>query len=301
MLFLQAVKVSVNMRKDLFSFAATQMVRQPLFRKFIALGIITSIHAMTQWDDVCRDSTGTIGTRQWYPMVLCKKMPQARRSTANSAAAVEVIERVLPIGKCERVEQIKFSGFTSLLNDFSAPVSVIDAAIFPRDFSRMLKMILAIFKRIFAVAFSIVFAPPLASFIYAISTLATYLSVFTNGKTFNWNRSFANPTERLFTIPKEFYSYSRFNTARPLILFGSFFVAGFTDSGKTDFGLCFIEVIQRRGEKLKTTLTLTMRKIGIMINHSSLHIGYSPPGCANSAGFFRSPIIPPFLAEREVF
>lgn len=59
-------------------------------------------------------SAGIVKTwiTQWYPVILCKCMPQSRRSATDCTAVVPVLKTALPICSGERIGQLSFSSTT---------------------------------------------------------------------------------------------------------------------------------------------------------------------------------------------
>lgn len=107
-------KVIFNPFKDSFGFAWTELNRKPFNGISIRFVVVAAVNAVTQWNDVRRNSTGTIRRCKRYPMISGYRMPQSRLTTAHSAATIEVIEGTLPIGNGKSIGELLFSRFAPL-------------------------------------------------------------------------------------------------------------------------------------------------------------------------------------------
>lgn len=103
-------KVIVNPFEDRLCFAWAELIEKPSDWIAVFFGIIAAINAVTQRKDVCSDSAGTIRARQRYPMIHCQRVPQPRRSTADSTASAEIIDGALPILRVESPIKLALPG-----------------------------------------------------------------------------------------------------------------------------------------------------------------------------------------------
>lgn len=108
-LFLKPFKVSRDAFQYLVGLAFSELGNQPFVWLVVVFGVVAAILPLAKRDHIFGDSTWAIQRRQWNPMIHRQSMPQAGRSTANSAAATEVVEGALPIGGCESIGEVPFS------------------------------------------------------------------------------------------------------------------------------------------------------------------------------------------------
>lgn len=85
-------KVSIYPFQDLIGFAFAKFLDEPIIWELATLGVVATVHAMTQRYHISRSCSGATWARDWYPMIKSYCMKQAGGPAAYSAATVEVFK-----------------------------------------------------------------------------------------------------------------------------------------------------------------------------------------------------------------
>lgn len=93
--FSYLIEVFLNALGDLLGFTWAVSGNKPFHRIAVALLIIASVVVVAQRNNVVWGIATTFS--YWYPVILCKGMPQTSRSTANSTTIAKVFEATLPV------------------------------------------------------------------------------------------------------------------------------------------------------------------------------------------------------------
>lgn len=102
-------KVSFNLHQNAFGLWFAKAFYEPFFWFVIVLTLVAAIHTITQRDNVSGSRATPFTQRN--PMVSGSRMEKAVQwSFTNGTAMMEVIQAILPIGFCEIIRQIQFTG-----------------------------------------------------------------------------------------------------------------------------------------------------------------------------------------------
>lgn len=105
-LLLHPIKIAFNTSKNLARLTLAIALSKPFFWHSTAFQVVTaiaaSLPAMAQGDNIQARRTRAAWILHRNPVIHSNHMPQARRPTADSAAAIEIDKRVLPIG-CNKI------------------------------------------------------------------------------------------------------------------------------------------------------------------------------------------------------
>ncbi len=138
-------KIRLDKRSYFSGSPRSKLPLEPFERLAVVLGIVATAYAMTERDDVGHNRSRTIRSGQRNPVILCQRMPQPRRATANSAAAVEVGQRPLPFIQSRCVRQLPSAGTALDVRDLSSrqPAPAMLAAITSIIFTNMIGVVVS--------------------------------------------------------------------------------------------------------------------------------------------------------------
>lgn len=87
-----------------------ELVNQPFTGTAVSFRVIAATCAVTERDDIPRDSSGAIRRGERYPVVGGESVPESGRAATDRAATAEMVECGLPVGGGEGVRKPTLAG-----------------------------------------------------------------------------------------------------------------------------------------------------------------------------------------------